>query len=80
MHHLLEHINQDMKRIKSKDKDSTVHKTVYTNDFSFWFDTVNYWDGPLCMSSGVRLYLFVNKYCSFSLTLTKQCIPCRNAT
>ena len=29
MHYLLEHINQDMKRRKSKDKDSTVNKTEY---------------------------------------------------
>ena len=29
MHHLLEHINQVIERRKSKDKDSTVHKTEY---------------------------------------------------
>ena len=29
MHHLLEHINQDIKKRQSKDKDSTVHKTEY---------------------------------------------------
>ena len=29
MHHLLEHINQDIKRRESKDKDSTVNKTEY---------------------------------------------------
>ena len=29
MHHLLVHINQDIKRRKSKDKDSTVNKTEY---------------------------------------------------
>ena len=29
MHHLLEHINQDIKRRNSKDKDSTVNKTEY---------------------------------------------------
>ena len=29
MHHLLEHINQDIKRRSSKDKDSIVHKTEY---------------------------------------------------
>ena len=29
MHHLLEHINQDIKRRLSKDKDSTVNKTEY---------------------------------------------------
>ena len=29
MHHLLEHINQDIKRRYSKDKDSTVNKTEY---------------------------------------------------
>ena len=29
MHHLLEHINQDIKKRSSKDKDSTVHKTEY---------------------------------------------------
>ena len=28
MHHLLEHLNQDIKRRYSKDKDSTVNKTV----------------------------------------------------
>ena len=27
MHHLLEPLNQDIKRRKSKDKNSTVHKT-----------------------------------------------------
>ena len=31
MHHLLEHINPDIKRTFSKDKDSTVHKTEYQN-------------------------------------------------
>ena len=29
MHHLPEHINQDIKRRQSKDKDSTVKKTEY---------------------------------------------------
>ena len=29
MDYLLEHINQDIKRKLSKDKDSTVHKTEY---------------------------------------------------
>ena len=29
MHHLLEHINQDIKRRYSKDKDSSVNKTEY---------------------------------------------------
>ena len=29
MHHLLEHINQDIKRKSSKDKDSTVNMTEY---------------------------------------------------
>ena len=29
MHHLLEHINQDITRRLSKDKDSTVNKTEY---------------------------------------------------
>ena len=29
MHHLLEHINQDIKRRQSKDKNSTVNKTEY---------------------------------------------------
>ena len=29
MHHLLEHINQDIKSKLSKDKDSTVNKTEY---------------------------------------------------
>ena len=29
MHHRPEHINQDIKRRQSKDKDSTVHKTEY---------------------------------------------------
>ena len=29
MHHLPEHINQDITRRKSKDKDSTVNKTEY---------------------------------------------------
>ena len=29
MHHLLEHINQDITRRSSKDKDSTVNKTEY---------------------------------------------------
>ena len=29
MHHLLEHINQDIKRRYSKEKDSTVNKTEY---------------------------------------------------
>ena len=29
MYHLLENINQDIKRRSSKDKDSTVHKTEY---------------------------------------------------
>ena len=29
MHHLLEHINQYIKRKLSKDKDLTVHKTEY---------------------------------------------------
>ena len=29
MHHLLEHINQDIERRNSKDKDSTVNKTEY---------------------------------------------------
>ena len=29
MHHLLKHINQDITRRKSKDKDSTVNKTEY---------------------------------------------------
>ena len=31
MHHLLEHINQDIKRGNSKDNDSIVHKTEYLN-------------------------------------------------
>ena len=29
VHHLIEHTNQDIKRRKSKDKDSTVNKTEY---------------------------------------------------
>ena len=29
MHHLLEHINHDIRMRQSKDKDSTVHKTEY---------------------------------------------------
>ena len=29
IHHLLEHINQDIKRRQSKDKDSTVNQTEY---------------------------------------------------
>ena len=29
MHHLLKHINQDITRRQSKDKDSTVNKTEY---------------------------------------------------
>ena len=29
MHHLLKHINQDMIRRQSKDKDSTVHRAEY---------------------------------------------------
>ena len=29
MHHLSEHINQDIKRKTNKDKDSTVNKTEY---------------------------------------------------
>ena len=29
MHHLLEHLNQDIKKRLSKDKDSTVNKTEY---------------------------------------------------
>ena len=29
MHHLLEHINPDLKRRQSKDNDSTLHKTDY---------------------------------------------------
>ena len=29
MHYLPEHINQDITKRKSKDKDSTVHKTEY---------------------------------------------------
>ena len=29
MHHLLKHINQDITRRKSKDKDSAVNKTEY---------------------------------------------------
>ena len=32
MHHLLKHINQDIKGDKSKDKDSTVNKTEYPSN------------------------------------------------
>ena len=50
MHHLPEHINQDIKSRKSKDKYSTVHKTEY---WSKGYPTGKpQWVGQTAKSSG----------------------------
>ena len=56
MHHLLGHINQDKKRRKSKDKDSTVNKTEYQSK-SFPPNYVNlYEQKPKAIKSfGIRI-------------------------